>query len=169
MALFLCFYSAFYFAVAENWFCVSYSLILCLVNFQCLSMINININININIIIIMNQFTVSFLSYYVKISVCGSLLCFCFDSETVVLIVRSSCMSSFLKILSCAVSFLEISSLSCFVSCHLMHNAVSLLSVMLSACFSDWQCSVMILETLLTAVILFIVMWSSESWKLLWV
>ena len=125
--------------------------------FQCLSMINININININIIIIMNQFTVSLSFYNVKISVCESLLCFYFDSETVVLIVRSLCMSSFSEILSCAVSFLKISSLSCFISCHLMHNNVSLLSVTLSVCFSDWQCSVMILEILLTAVILFVV------------
>ena len=100
-------------------------------------MINININININIIIIMNQFTVSSLFYNVKISVCESFLCFYFDSETVVLIVRSLCMSSFSEILSCAVSFLEILSLSCFVSCYLMHNTVSLLSVMLSICFSD--------------------------------
>ena len=164
MTFFLCFYSAFHFAVAENWFCISYLLILCLVNFQCLSMINININININIIIIMNQFTVSSLFYNVKISVCESLLCFCFDSETVVLIMKSSCVSSFSEILSCAVSFLEISSLSCFVSCHLMHNTVSLLSVMLSVCFSDWQHSVIILEISLTAVILFVVTWfSSES------
>ena len=141
MAPFLCFYSVFHFAVAENWFCVSYSLILCLVIFRHLSMINININININTIITMNQFTVSPPSYNVKISVCESLLCFCFDSETVVLIVRSLCVSSFSEILSCAVSFLEISSLSCFVSCCLMHNTVSLLSVTLSACFSGWQCS----------------------------
>ena len=106
--------------------------------------------------------------YNVKISVCESFLCFYFDSETVVLIVRSLCVSSFLEILFCAVSFLKISALSCFVSCYLMHNTVSLLSVMLSICFSDWQCSVMILKILLTAVILFIVTWSSsESWELL--
>ena len=104
-------------------------------------MINININININTITTMNQFTVSPLSYYVKISVCESLLCFCFGPETVVLIMRSSCMSSFSEILSCAVSFLKISSLGCFASCCLVHNIVSLLSVALSACFSGWQCS----------------------------
>ena len=137
-----------FFISIQCFICSDRKLILCFLftdslfdEFQCLSMINININININIIIIMNQFTVSSLFYNVKISVCESLLCFCFDSETVVLIVRSSCMSSFLKILSCAVSFLEISSLSCFVSCCLMHNTVSLLSVTLSACFSGWQCS----------------------------
>ena len=165
-----------FFISIQCFICDDRKLILCFLftdslfsEFQCLSIINININININIIIIMNQFTVSSLFYYVKISVCESLLCFYFDSETVVLIVRSSYVSSFSEILSCAVSFLEISSLSCFVSCCLMHNTVSLLSVMLSIHFSDWQCSVMILETLLTAVILFIVTWSSESWELLWV
>ena len=138
--------------------------------FWCLSMINININININIIIIMNQFTVSSLFYNVKISVCESLLCFYFDSETVVLIVKSLYIFSFSEILSCAVSFLEILSLSCFISCCLVYNTVSLLSVTLSAYFSDWQCFIIILEILLTAVILFIVMWSSsESWELLWI
>ena len=53
--------------------------------------ININININTNINIIMSQFTVSPLSYNVKISVCESLLCFCFGPKIVVLVVGSLC------------------------------------------------------------------------------
>ena len=156
-------WSSFFISI-QCFICSDRKLILCSLftdslfsEFQCLSMINININININIIIIMNQFTVSSLFYNVKISVWRNLLCFYFSSETVVLIMRSLCMSYFLRILSCAVSFLEISSLNCFISCYLMHNTVSLLSVMLSACFSDWQCSVIILEILLTVIILFIV------------
>ena len=134
------------------------------------SMTNININTNINTTTTMNQFTVSPPSYNVKISVWRSLLCFCFGPETVVLVVGSSCVSSFSGILPCAVSFLEISPLGCFASCCLAHDAVSLLSVALGAHFGGWQHSAMALGVPLAAVIPFIVAWSpSGSWELLWV
>ena len=60
-------------------------------------MINININVNININIIISQFTVSLLSYNIKISVCENFLYFHFNSETVILIIKSLCCIFFFR------------------------------------------------------------------------
>ena len=91
MAPFLCFYLMFHLWWRKIDFRVPYSLILCLVNFQyversSMTNININTNTNTNVNATMSQFTVSPPSYNVKISVCGSLLCFCFGPEIVVLV-----------------------------------------------------------------------------------
>ena len=101
-------------------------------------MININTNININITALINQFTVSSLSYNVR-SLCVKVLCAFILTLRLLFWLWDLCaVSFFLKILSCAVFFLEISSCDCLISYCLILAVISLLAVMLSVCF-DYQ------------------------------